>query len=192
MTMTEKKPVGIGDTVYIVNHDTTPHTFKWDRKKFLLEPNRRVPVPFEAVCLWTGDPRASAKMASVRTEGGDVMFVPDRETEVRRLKIKYGGEENFIFPNLSVTTLDDDPIVTVLEDLEGNTVNPAVQTVTEASTQADAVRLLQAQVARLTALLEPQGGDLTEFVNQPPEPEGSGDIPEDTVGSGTSSKGPGS
>lgn len=192
MIMTESKPVGIGDTVYIINHGTQPYTFKWSNKKFLLEPNRKTPVPFEAMCLWTGDPRASSKMLSIRTDGGDVLFIPDRETEVRRLKIKYGGEENYQFPTISVTTLDDDPIVTVLEDTEGNTVNPSVQTVTEASTQADAIRTLEAKVSRLTALLEPSGGDITEFVNKPPEPEGSGDIPEDTAGTGTSSKGPGS
>lgn len=191
MTMTENKPVGFGDHVYIINEDVQPYTFKFERRRYVLEPNKKNPVPFEAAVLWTGDPRATDKMQSVRTEGGDVLFIPDRESEVRRLKVKYGGEENYQFPNIAVTTLDDQPIVTVLQDPEGNTVNPAVVTVEANTIASDRIRSLEEKLARLTALLEPEAGELTDFVNNS-EVEATGDIPEDTAGTGTSSKGPGS
>lgn len=181
-----------GDQVYVINQDPYPHTFKWGGKKYVLEPEKKVPVPFEAMVLWAGDPRSADSMRSFR-EGASVSFIPDRDSEVRRLTVKYGGDNDRVFPKLSFKDLDDNKITTVIDDPEGKEVLTANVTVMQNEEQAEKIKALEDKLARVMATLEgtPAGHAANPDTPEPVNTESSSEIPEDTTGTGSSSKGPG-
>jgi len=56
-------------------------------------------MPAACAFSWFGDPRSTAQMGTVRDQKGIVGFIPDRDTERRRLRVKYDnqfGDENVI------------------------------------------------------------------------------------------------
>lgn len=149
----------IGDIVRVVNEGDQPFTIGWDSKQYKLEPGKDAFVPFEAACLWFGDPRSGNAVASLRNQHGLVSFVPDRDTEVRRLRVKYGnigGDERFVdpAPSVSVYDLEGDRITTVLDDPEGANVTVASPSVAE---QSDLVALVQKQQRQIDLLLSQMG-----------------------------------
>lgn len=189
--MTETVAPTFGDQVYVVNQDPHPWTFKWGGKKYVLEPEKKTPVPFEAMVLWAGDPRSSDSMRSFR-EGAAVSFIPDRDSELRRLTVKYGGDNDAVYPKLSFYDLDDNPITTVIDDPEGKEVLTANVTIMQNEEQAEKIKALEDKLARVMATLE--GTPAGHAANPEPTESASsdtGDIPEDTTGTGSSSKGPG-
>lgn len=135
-----------------VNNEEYPLRVKWDSVEYWLHPGVATFIPTPAAWLFFGDPRSTDVIQAVKDVKGQVAYIPDRASEVRRLRIKYGAgiegdESNFDtinIPSVTVTTVNDDPIVTVLDDPTGRSVTPVVQT----QTSDDALRALIAEQAR--------------------------------------------
>lgn len=163
----------IGDIVRVVNKGDAPFTIGWDSRQYKLEPGADSFVPFEAACLWFGDPRSTNSIQSATNQHGLVSFIPDRDSEVRRLRVKYGnigGDERFIdpAPDVEVYDLSGEVIVTVLNDPEGENVTLAAPTVVDQSNLMATIQRQQAQIDLLLAQFglqkkdeEEEGGEET-------------------------------
>jgi hypothetical protein len=132
--------------------ETSPLTLMWDSRSYVVQPGDSAFAPFEAVTVAVGDPRSSDSTRVVRDEAGNVGWVVDRETEVRRLRTLYDNQTGDLAeikyaPLLEVTDLEGDPIRTVLDDPDGDSVT-TVQT-----TLLDRDQLL-AQVQRQQRMIE--------------------------------------
>ena len=162
-----------GDTLE-VNHNTDPFTIMWDSKPYVLEPGKPAFVPFEAVMTAFGDPRSGANMASVRDVAGNVMFVLDRATEVRRLQTLYdnqfGAADQILYaPQAKVEDLDGNEVKTVLDDPTGETVTPVTTTILD---REELLAQLQRQQRMIETLASNQGINLeSPEVVQEPAPE---------------------
>lgn len=160
--------VGVGSIVKVLNLDPS-RIFRgmWDLAEYVIAPGRTEFMPFEAMKLFFGDPRSTDKVRSQRDAKGLVAFLPDRAGEVRRLRLLYNhgfGEytgqegpdivwEQDKIPHVAVYTLDDELILTVLDDPAGRSVLPAVATQAEEADLRETVirqgRLLQSLMDRL-------------------------------------------
>jgi hypothetical protein len=160
--------VGVGSIVKVTNLDPS-RIFRgmWDLAEYVIPPLGTDFMPFEAMKLFFGDPRSTDRVRSQRDSKGIVAFLPDRAGEVRRLRLLYnhgfgdytGKEgpdvvwEHDRIPHVKVTTLDDAPILTVLDDPAGHSILPAVTTQAEEADLRDTVirqgRLLQSLMDRL-------------------------------------------
>lgn len=159
------EPVALapGDMLYVENLGDTPFTVTWNGKPYVLPPNRPRPVPFEGVAAWFGDPRSSGSVQSIRHETGEIAYIPDRDSERRRLRAKYGhilGDENafmdHLIPHVRVTDLDDNEVTTVLDDPTGTQSTTAIPAARFSTDQelADVVRRQAKVIARLEAELD--------------------------------------
>lgn len=151
-------------TVYVINKEADPRTYQYDGRRYRLEPNKKIPVPFAAAALWLGDPRASGNIASVSDEEtGAVAWVPDRDSEHRRLVVRYGGEDHYQFPKMEVQDLDGNTVHTVVSDPEGDHVMTVEQTVDEAKAKDDRIAALEAKVNQLLSVMgDNETGNRTE------------------------------
>lgn len=159
--------VGVGSIVKVVNRDQRIFRGMWDLAEYVIAPNGTEFMPFEAMKLFFGDPRAVDTVRSSRDSKGLVAFLPDRAGEVRRLRLLYNhgfGEytgkegpdvvwEQDRIPHVEVYSLDDVRIMTVLDDPAGRSVLPAVATQAEEQDLRETVvrqgRLLQSLMDRL-------------------------------------------
>lgn len=187
-----------GTTVQVINKGNTPFSIQWNSRVHKLEPSKPSYVPVEAAVLWFGDPRSGDSAGSFRTESGEVVVIPDRSSEVRRLCVKYGyqtggeiefltkgkGHEDNNVPRVEVRSLDDDSILpTVLSDPLGDEVLPANVSVADNN---DLLALIKSQQQQISALQQhigfqpsvietPEGQELPEDdsylqgANPPPE-----------------------
>ena len=142
MSVMEKSLPELGDIIRVVFkgwHGSSREdalSIMWDSKPYLLQPGQDSFIPFEAAALWFGDPRSSEKVKSNRDNRGLVGFIPDRATEVRRLRTKYGNEGGsdelvHMYPLVEVFSLEGDRITTVLDDPAGDTVTAAKPSVSD-------------------------------------------------------------
>lgn len=142
--------------VMAVNDGEKEVTLMYDSRTYRLEPGKTVPMPFAAACLWFGDPRASESVQSLRDSRGLVAFIPDRDTEVRRLRAKYDnqmGDERVITgaPHVSLFSIpENERIYTVLDDPQGDRVIEASTTVQEQHDLMTIVQRQQKQIELLT------------------------------------------
>lgn len=143
--------VSLGDWVKVVNVGEKPFTAQWDSRKYTAPVGGEVFMPFEAAKLWLGDPRAAESISSHRDITGMVSWIPDRATEVRRLRALYDnqfGDERTItgHPVVEVYTQAGDRIYTVLDDPNGERVAPAVSSVMDHAALLDQVKRQQATI----------------------------------------------
>lgn len=158
----------VGTIVKVVNLDPQ-RIFRgfWDAAEYVIPPGGTDFMPFEAMKLFFGDPRATTSVRSMRDGRGLVSFLPDRAGEVRRLRLLYDhgfgdytGQEGpdvvWIkdkIPHVAVYSLDDQLILTVLDDPAGTHAMPAQQTEAEAIDLRETVirqgRLIQSMMDRL-------------------------------------------
>lgn len=126
------------DIVKVVNREDYAFNVKWNSRSYRLHPGREVFIPASCAFLWFGDPRASSVYQSIADPDGTRMFVNDRATEVRRLRIKWGagmeGDEasfdGVAVPTVEVWTAEGERITTVLDDPDGRNVisaSPSIQ-----------------------------------------------------------------
>lgn len=167
--------VNVGDIVKVVNNGPKKLRLSWDSRHYDLDPGGGTEwMPFECCKVYFGDPRAIAVMQTLRDQRGQVAWLPDRATEVRRLRLLWFpmmfGEystDNFIdeevepwdrsrMPNVEVYTVKGDRLPTVFDDPQGNTVIPAK--VTE-SQNAQLLDLVQRQGQMIEALMGRLGMD---------------------------------
>lgn len=127
------------DIVRVVNQEEYPFTVKWNSREYRLQPERDVFIPAACAFNWFGDPRASGVYQSIADPDGTRMFVSDRATEVRRLRIKWGagleGDEatfdGVAIPSVEVWTAEGERVITVLDDPIGKNVLSASPSVSD-------------------------------------------------------------
>lgn len=143
--------------VMAVNEGEGAVTLMYDSRTYRLEPSKAVPMPFAAACLWFGDPRASESVQSLRDARGLVAFIPDRDTEVRRLRAKYDnqmGDERVITgaPSVSLYSIpENERIYTVLDDPDGDRV---IESSTTIQDQADLLAMVNRQQKQIELLTQ--------------------------------------
>jgi hypothetical protein len=164
-----------GDVVVCTNNDDLTFTFKWNKRLYPLKPGEPVFVPCECACSWLGDPRSVKDIKSYTGPDGLVAFIPDRATEVRRLRAKYGAvygsetefegsyKDNFgepgdpiYIPHVTVTTPDGEKLWMVVEDPHGEHSEAFAQTV---SGHEDMLAQLRKQQAQINLLMDQLAGN---------------------------------
>lgn len=103
--------------VRIVNTDTRTFTSLYAGDRYTVAPGGEEIVPFEAACLWFGNPKLKDINAKER----------HRTVEFKRLRVKYGAYDNeelfeAIRPKVEVYTLEGERVSTVAEDPYGLSV----------------------------------------------------------------------
>lgn len=169
-------PLGPGDFVKVKYHgrtrlnrngeeyydDVTDLVLMWDAKPYTIEVGKEGFTPFEAMSIAMGDPRSGEVVTTVRDEAGNVQFILDRATEVRRLRVLYdnkiGDEGQILYaPDATVTDLEGNEIKTVLADPEGESVITAPTTILD---RDQLLAQVQRQQRMIEQLAESQGIDL--------------------------------
>jgi len=122
----------------------------YDNQKYTIEPSGETLAPYEAVCLWLGDPESRDYDARRR----------DRTDEYERLSTRLGVyHDQHLFeaarPKLEVWTLDGQRITTVTEDPTGSgmTINVSADSTTEAILR-DQLDSMKQQMDAITVALE--------------------------------------
>lgn len=172
------------DIVKVVNNDPVPLDVMWNSKKFRLEPGRDQFIPAACAFNWFGDPRSTNIYQSIQTPEGMVYFVPDRLSEVRRLRIKYGaglgGDETTlegipVVPQVEVWTAGGDRVLTVLDDPAGDSVTPALITT---GSEAETRKLIASQQRQIDELMKLNGMTASdgEAATEDELPPDSGDL----------------
>jgi hypothetical protein len=135
------------DMVRLVNKGTDTFTDTYNNTRYTIAAGSEGFVPWDAMCLWLGDPRA--RDADERHR--------DRTDEYARLREKYGvyhQDKLFagVVPQLEVYTLDGKRITTVAEDPEGEPtdIKVGVPSANAADTAAE-IDALRRQVEQLTS-----------------------------------------
>lgn len=127
MTVTQMRP---DDIVQVKNNEGYPLHVMWNSRKYELSPGKTAFIPAACAFNWFGDPRSGATYQSILDADGTRGFIPDRATEVRRLRIKWGAgllgdESNFDgvdIPDVEILTAEGEAVITVLSDPEGKNV----------------------------------------------------------------------
>lgn len=137
----------IGETLRVVNVDVRTIRLAWNSRQYVIQPGMSDFMPFDGVKVYVGDPRATNVVRTNRDTIGIVSFLPDRATEVRRLRLLYAapfGEymrgdtaggifvnspddapgygaawEGVHIPLLQIFNIRGERIITVLDDPEG-------------------------------------------------------------------------
>lgn len=151
-------PLDIGDYVQVKNNDDKPLILTYDSRRHVIEPGATRPIPFECGNLYFGDPRSSTNIASKRDNVGRVQFIPDRATEVRRLRTLYDnqmGDDTIIdnHPDVEVYDYDGNRVTTVLDDPSGETVTASVTSISENDQLRELLRRQQATIDMLAQRL---------------------------------------
>jgi hypothetical protein len=163
--------IEVDDVVVVRNNESIPRTIGWNSREYVLSPDKPAFVPAACAFCWFGDPRSAADVKAKKADNGFVEFIPDRATEVRRLRIKYGaldGDEATFdgvrIPDVTITTAEGNEVITVLQDPAGHSVMAAQTTV-------------QSQ-DELLAMVKKQQRQLDMLVSQMDDPP-SFDLPDD-------------
>lgn len=138
--------------VRATNNSTSPVVWKFARVKYVLNPGIPTFVPYLAMVMYQGDPRA------INVPGGN-SHQQFRRNELHRLSILHGVYENSALwaqlPDITCTPIDSDvPFNTVLLDPEGVNLNPENtgapnQTAFLENQLADMARQMQVMQAQL-------------------------------------------
>jgi len=179
-------PAGMddGELVVAINRGQQPLTITYANRDYVLTPEKAVRIPFEAACLWFGDPRAGASSRSVKRESGEVVFLPDRRGEIVRLRLKYGnlfGDERGFdsVPDVRVETMEGEEVPTVIAYPDGI---PTMDMPGNTDIEALKVQLVRQQntMNRLMDEMKRQGIDLEPSTRSMVEDEKEDDLPADT------------
>jgi hypothetical protein len=81
----------LGETLKVVNVGAQTLRFAWNSRQYVIPPGGADFMPFDAVKVYVGDPRATNNVRTSRDSLGIVSFLPDRATEVRRLRLLYAA-----------------------------------------------------------------------------------------------------
>lgn len=200
MTMTLATPtVGLGDMLRVKNLGNPDNvladgskgryhgdiTLTWNSRDYRCPVGQEVIVPFEAVKVALGDPRAAENIGSHRDPFGIVSWIPDRASEIRRLRALYdnqSGQEDEVLPGshplVEVSDLDGNRIPTVLDDPTGESVFSSRPTVADAN---ELIEMVRRQQRTIDMLVEKQGITQDDLPNDSASVEGDdADLPSDS------------
>lgn len=170
--------VQIGDLLVVTNNEDKPRKIRWNSRVYELIPARPAFVPAEAVFSWFGDVRSLPDRVQSSEYQGETVFIADRPTEIRRLRRKYGvqsGDDStffgyvntprrgeaeegdlFVVPDVTITTAEGEPVLSVFSDPEGSTVSASTSTVSD---QDEMLQELIRQRRQIDALMAQVNGD---------------------------------
>lgn len=178
-----------GDIVRVTNRSDVPMAKAFNGKSYVLHPDKETAVPFDAICLWFGDPRSDDLIRNRMNDRGIVTYIPDRASEVRRLRLYWGlpfGDETSFeggwTPTVDVFTLEGAPLPIVLNDPSGTSITPVTQTAGERDELTNMVLKLQRELAAMQQMMAGQETNpVQEAITDGIEPyiDNSRDIPED-------------
>lgn len=142
------------DIVQVKNNEGYPLHVAWNSRKYELVPGKTSFIPAACAFNWFGDPRSGGTYQSILDVDGTRGFIPDRATEVRRLRIKWGAgllgdESNFDgvdVPDVEIKTADGEEIISVLNDPEGKNVITSNTTVRDDEALRELVASQQRQI----------------------------------------------
>jgi hypothetical protein len=180
-------------SVIVHNDDSIVLRWRWDGHEYVIAPGTSTTIPFPLACKELGDPRSGGQEQVVKLEGGQLLRIPSREWERKRLDVLYGCSARIveakmergevlsvsvpeIAPKVRVTTTDGEPISTVIDDWEGDRqlILPS---------DLDSPDALRAQIAQQQRQLE----ELKRlFEARIANPDTTDTIPEDTPGQAVS------
>lgn len=126
-----------GDICKVTNLGDDPITFGWNSRSYTIKPKEAKVVPIFAAVTAFGDPRSLTTMRSWRSpHSNEVGWIPDRSSEIRRLRMRYGlidGNETTLcdrtgfvperVPDVKVELMDGGDFIevaTVISDPDGN------------------------------------------------------------------------
>lgn len=158
--------VSVEDLVVVVLHEPTPFIMQWDSKRYVLKPETEAYVPFPAACLYFGDPRSSELVIGPKNRRAFQAWIPDRRTEVRRLRALYGilkgnvttldpcPETDNRPPRVTMRTLSGEELVPVVMDPFGASVTPVTKSVNENDTLLSRIEKYEREMAAMRKALE--------------------------------------
>jgi hypothetical protein len=105
------------DILRVENIDDVPWEFRWDRRRYMVRPGETGFVPFPAMVMAMGDPRAMEnEMVRYNTEDGQRGVIFTRHEEFCRLFARYGIEQENLddlidfAPRLKCETMQGEPV----------------------------------------------------------------------------------
>lgn len=198
--------VELSETLKVINRGSRGLRLSWNSRKYDINPMGGVCyMPFECVKLYFGDPRCTNNMRTIKDSIGIVSFLPDRATEVRRLRLLYAapfGEymsnvdlggifqsdpkeaheigkarafEGVSVPNVEVYNIQDQRIFTILDDPEGLDTIPVQVTAAQRND-------LEILVGRQASIIDALAAKLGIDPNGPAllnSPDVTGEVPEE-------------
>lgn len=165
-----------------VNAERDSVIWTFNSREYLLKKGKPTFVPVMAAILYCGDPRSGSNITTIREPGGQATgWIPDRKTEVARLRLLHGAVDNsyprfddLAIPEVEIYSLDDERVLTVLDDPTGDHIETAISTVNEKEAMMEMIANQQRQLDRLTASLG--GQDEVDAEGDLPSDEGSAKI----------------
>lgn len=168
-----------------------PMIIGWNSREYTLAPGVKTNVILEAATNAFGDPRATSNAQAIPIgdpTSGERLFIPDRDAEIRRLRLRYGidkgndhtfEDENGVrrVPKVKMETMAGEELTPVLDDPTGRTINTQAPTVAETQDTNKIIAHLQKQVEELMKIVQ-DGRPSTDTIEELPEDE---DIREDGV-----------
>lgn len=134
------------------------YTLGFDGKEYTVQRGKKVWVPFWAAVNSFGDPRSGPAVTVIREPGSGATlgWIPDRRSEVARLRILYGLHadnaqtfDDISIPRVKVTDVNDEPVLMVVHDPTGDTVTQASETVDDRRALLDMLERQQEQINQL-------------------------------------------
>lgn len=135
--------------VRVRNMGSTPFKFKFDNEPYVVAPSSESLVPYGAMVLVAGNPDARNLNSRQR----------NRLLEFTRLRTKYGAYEDDgkwekNRPAIEFYTMDGDRIWTVLDDPDGERVNPNLADEQSNATLTAQLSSLQAQMSQVLGMIK--------------------------------------
>lgn len=123
-------------SVVVHNDDTFVLRWRWDGHEHVIAPGTSATIPFPLACKELGDPRSGSQEQVVRLEGGNLLRIPARDWERKRLDTLYGVSAKIteawmdhkeritlsvpeVAPKVRVTTTDGESVDMVVHDWDG-------------------------------------------------------------------------
>lgn len=136
--------------IRILNAGQEPWRDWYNSREFNLQPGQQTIVPYAAILNWFGDP-------DLRDSGDRYL----RSDEYRRLGTRYGwhigeSEEEWRetrMPRIKCFTLEDEPILTVLDDPNGESLKDKPATSDQYSYLEQTVQRQEAELAQMRKVL---------------------------------------
>lgn len=193
--MSDTATVTLGDLVVVHNLGRTPITWQWNSRDYHIAVGGFNHIPFDLMKKECGDPRASTTSTSLRDQWGELMLIPSREDEVRRMMqlhthVQQPGEPMFReipkgsrdflvkgqitnrCPEVRVETLTGEQVYTVLDDPFGDHVVAAIPTRSDQEFQRQTLTAQSDQLLKqekvIQALARRLGIDPNELLSDPP------------------------